>query len=57
VGSHLHAAPARVLLSGELKNHNHQNDDDEDTDNGSDNSSVHGQDLLSSLRGTRVPLA
>jgi hypothetical protein len=48
---------AGVLLSGELKNHNHQNDDDEDTDNRSDNSSVHGQDLLSSLRGTRVSLA
>jgi hypothetical protein len=42
-----------VLRSSELKNHYHQNDDDEDTDNRSDNSSVHGQDLLSSLRGTR----
>jgi hypothetical protein len=42
-----------VLRSSELKNHYHQNDDDEDTDNGSDNSPVHGQDLLSSLRGTR----
>src|SRR5829696_7349163 len=52
-GSHLHATPARVLRSSELKNHYHQNDDDEDTDNGSDNSPVHGQDLLSSLRGTR----
>ncbi len=56
-GSHVHASPARVLRSGELKNHYHQNDDDEDTDNGSDNSSVHGQDLLSSLGGTRVRLA
>ena len=46
-----------VLRSGELKNHYHQNDDDEDTDNGSDNSSVHGQDLLSGLRGTRMLLA
>ena len=37
------------LRSGELKNHYHQNDDDKDTDNGSDNSPVHGQDLLSGL--------
>ena len=48
--------PARLagpgsLRSGELKNHYHQNDDDQDTDDGSDNSPVHGQDLLSgSLR-------
>ena len=42
----------RVLRSGELKNHDHQNDDHEDTDDGSDNSPVHGQDLLSSSGGT-----
>ena len=53
--SHLHASPARVLQSGQLKNHYHQNDDDEDTDNGSDKSSVHGHDLLSSL--SRYPHA
>ena len=53
--SHLHASPARVLQSGQLKNHYHQNDDDEDTDNGSDKSSVHGHDLLSSR--TRYPHA
>ena len=53
-GSHLRASPARGLCaSGELKNHDHQDDDHQDTDDGSDNSPVHGQDLLSSLGGTR----
>jgi hypothetical protein len=51
-GSYLRASPTRGLHLSELKNHDHQDDDHEDTDDGSNNSPVHGQYLLSGLRPT-----